>query len=92
VTALELRLYNEGVEKLPSLFGQEGETTVVPRNHEWNHVVWEIGNVARDKVANLEISCLMSGNEPEATDTLVFDFDRLELERVEPDYVEGWDV
>jgi hypothetical protein len=46
VVALELRLYNEGVEKLPAPFGQEGETTVVLRNHEWNHVVWEIGNVA----------------------------------------------
>ncbi len=92
ITALELRLYNEGIERLPALFGQEGETTVVLRNHEWNHVVWEIGNVARDKVANLEISCLMSGNEPEAVDILVYDFDRLELERVEPDYVEGWGV
>ena len=25
VTALELRLYNEGVEKLPAPFGQEGD-------------------------------------------------------------------
>jgi len=41
VVALELRLYNEGIEKLPALFGQEGETTLVLRNHEWNHVVWE---------------------------------------------------
>ena len=53
VVALELRLYNEGEEKLPAPFGQEGETTVVLRNHEWNHVVWEIGNVARDKVTRL---------------------------------------
>ena len=68
VTALELRLYNEGVEKLPAPFGQEGETTVVLRNHEWNRVVWEIGNVARDKVASLEFHYLISGGEPEARD------------------------
>jgi len=92
VVALELRLYNDGVEKLPAPFGQEGETTQVLRNHEWNHVVWEIGNVARDKVTRFEISCLMSGNEPEAADTLMYNFDHLELEQVEPDYVEGWDV
>jgi hypothetical protein len=92
VNALEFRLYNEGTEKLPALFGQEGETTVVLRNQEWNHVVWEIGNVARDKVTCLEISALMSGHEPEAADTLSYDFGRLELEQVEPDYIEGWDV
>ena len=92
VVAMELRLYNEGAEKLPAPFGQEGETTLVLRNHQWNHAVWEIDNAARDKVTGLEISCLMSGHEPEAADTVTFDFDRLELEKVDPDYVEGWDV
>ncbi len=92
VVALELRLYNDGIEKLPTAFGQEGETTVVLRNHEWNHVVWEIDNVARDKVTRLEISGLMSGNEPEAANLLTYDFDHLELEQVDPDYVEGWGV
>jgi len=92
VVALELRISNDGVEKLPSAFGQEGETTVVLNNHAWNHVVWEIGNVARDRVTRLEISGLMSGHEPEASDVLTFDLDLLELQRVEPDYTEGWEV
>ena len=89
---LELRLFNEGMEKLPAPFGQEGENTVNLKNHAWNHVVWEIGNVARDKISKLEISGIMSGNEPESTDTLSFYFDDLELEKVEPDYIEGWSV
>jgi len=80
------------MEKLPAPFGQEGENTVNLKNHEWNHVVWEIGNVARDKISKLEISGIMSGNEPESTDTLSFYFDDLELEKVEPDYIEGWNV
>jgi len=92
VVSLELRLYNEGAEKLPAAFGQEGETTVVLQNHEWNHVVWEIGNVARDRVTGFEIAGLMSGHEPEAADVLTYDLDHLELQRVEPDYTEGWDV
>jgi hypothetical protein len=92
VVAMELRLSNDGVEKLPALFGQEGETTVILRNHEWNHVVWEIDNVVRDKVTRLEISSLMSGHEPEAAANLVYDFDHLELDQVAPDYIEGWDV
>ena len=92
VVALALHLHNDGLEKLPAAFGQEGDNSIVVRNHEWNHVVWEIGNVARDKVTGLEISYGMSGNEPEAADSVTYDFDRLELERVEPDYIEGWDV
>jgi Glycosyl hydrolase family 9/Cellulase N-terminal ig-like domain len=92
VVALELRLYNDGVERLLAPFGQEGETTLVLRNQEWNHVVWEIGNVARDKVTGLEFACLMSGHEPGAAETLTYDFARLALEKVDPDYVEGWGV
>jgi len=92
VVALELRVCNAGVEALPAPFGQEGETTVVLRNHEWNRVLWEIGNLPRDKVTRLEISSLMSGNEPEAADVLTYDFDHLELEQVDPDYIEGWEV
>lgn len=92
VVSLELRIYNDGLQKLPASFGQEGETTVVLRNHEWNQVVWEIGNVARDKVTTFEVSCLMSGHEPGAADTLTYDFAQLELQAVDPDYVEGWVV
>ncbi len=89
---LELRLYNEGHDKVPALFGQEGENTVNLNNQEWNHVVWEIGNVSRDKISRLEISTIMSGNEPETTDTLTFYLNDLKLEKVEPDYIEGWPV
>jgi hypothetical protein len=55
-------------------------------------VVWEIGNVARDKVTGLDVSYGMAGNEREGANIVTFDFDRLELERVEPDYIEGWQV
>ncbi|HZK94148.1 MAG TPA: glycoside hydrolase family 9 protein [Prolixibacteraceae bacterium] len=89
---LEMRLFNEGSEKLPGLFAQEGENTVLLRNREWNHVVWEIGNVARDKISKLEISSWMPGSEPEATDSVAYYLDDLRLEKVEPDYIEGWEV
>lgn len=92
VTALGMTLHNDGVVKLPAAFGQEGETNVVLRNHEWNHVVWEIGNVARDKITSLDIRYYMAGNEPEVSDTATYYFDRLELQRVDPEYIEGWGV
>ncbi|MGE5647172.1 MAG: glycoside hydrolase family 9 protein [Acidobacteriota bacterium] len=89
---LDLRFHNEGAVKVPPPFTQEGEHTIVLRNHEWNHIVWEIGNLARDRVTALDFICLLDGNEPEASNRISFDFDRLELERVDPDYIEGWGV
>jgi hypothetical protein len=79
VTALGLTLHNDGVVKLPAAFGQEGETNLVLRNHEWNHVVWEIGNVARDRITSLDFAYYMAGNEPEASGMATYYFDRLEL-------------
>jgi hypothetical protein len=91
-TALDFRLYNDGQERLPALFGQEGETSLILRNHEWNHVVWEIGNVARDRITGFEASYGLSGSAPGEADSIRFFFDDLALERVEPDKTEGWDV
>ena len=91
-TALDFRLYNDGKEKLPALFGQEGETSLILRNHEWNHVVWEIGNVARDKITGFEASYGLSGSAPGEADSIRFYFDELTLERVDADKIEGWDV
>ncbi len=92
VVSLKLRFHNDGTEKLPATFGQEGDHYVILQDHQWNHMIWEIGNVARDKVTGLEIDYTMDGNEPEAADYATYYFDHLELERVEPDYVEGWAV
>ncbi len=89
---LELRVFNDGKEKLPALFGQEGESIFSLSNHEWNHIVWEIGNVARDKITKFEISTIISGHEPEACDSTTFYIDDLQLEKVNADYIEGWPV
>ena len=91
-TALDMRLFNDGTKKLPALFGQEGETSIILQNHQWNHVVWEIGNVARDKITGFEASYGLSGSYPGEADSIQFFFDRLDLERVDPDKIEGWDV
>jgi len=91
-SALDCQLYNDGTVKLPAIFGQEGETSLVLKNHRWNHVVWEIGNVARDKITAFEMSYGLSGSYPGEADHIRFYFDQLELEKVDPDKVEGWDV
>src|SRR5258708_1459673 len=91
-SALDFKIYNDGVKKLPALFGQEGETSIVLRNHEWKKMVWEIGKGERDKIKDFEISYGLSGNAPGEVDSIRFYFDCLDLERVEPDKIEGWDV
>ncbi len=91
-TALDCQLYNDGTVKLPAIFGQEGQTSLVLKNHQWNHVVWEISNVARDKITAFEMSYGLSGSYPGEADHIRFYFDQMELEKVDPDKVEGWDV
>jgi hypothetical protein len=91
-TALDCQLYNDGKEKLPAIFGQEGETSLILKNHQWNHVVWEISNVARDKITAFEMSYGLSGNYPGEANKIHFYFDQMELEKVDPDKIEGWDV
>jgi hypothetical protein len=65
---------------------------VLVKNHRWNRVVSEIAHIARDSVTRVAIQYRLQGNEPGAADTVCFDFDHLELQRVEPDYFEGWPV
>jgi hypothetical protein len=90
--ALDCQISNDGKVKLPAIFGQEGQTSLVLRNHQWNHVVWEIGNVERDKITSFEISYGLSGSYPGEAGRIRFYFDQMELEKVDPDKVEGWDV
>ncbi|MFC0516963.1 glycoside hydrolase family 9 protein [Mucilaginibacter angelicae] len=91
-TALDCQLFNDGQVKLPAIFGQEGQTSLTLKNHEWNHVVWEIDNVARDKITAFEISYGLSGSYPEEASKIHFYFDQMELEKTDADKVEGWDV
>ena len=85
-TALLVGLRNEGPER-----GWPGNWLML-RNQEWNHVVWEIPDLAREKVTGVFFTYWQQGNEPGATDTVQFDIDHLELQRVDADYYEGWSV
>jgi hypothetical protein len=92
VVSLVMILRNEGEKRVPDSYGKMGLNYLILRNHEWNHVVWEIGNLPRDKVTGLELQYRLQGNEPGASDQVTFDFDKLELQKVREDHWEGWDV
>src|SRR3984893_7986367 len=61
-------------------------------NHVWNHVVWEIAPLDRDRVTALEFAYSLPKKFPDPGDQTVLDIDQLELQTVVPDHVEGWDV
>jgi|YNPBryunderm2012_1023409.scaffolds.fasta_scaffold01584_4 hypothetical protein len=93
VVSLLVRLRVSGQARPPGLSSlrEEMNYTLVD-NHRWNQVVFEIAHLERSKVTGVELQYRLQGNEPEASDTVTFDFDQLELQRVEPDHYEGWNV
>lgn len=92
VVSFCMALRNDGAEKIPNMGDRNGRNFVLVANGRWNRVVWEIAHLGRDKVTGVELSYRLQGNEPGATEHVRFHFDRLELERVEADHFEGWNV
>ncbi len=93
VVNLRVRLYNEGEKKMPEWKGFYHVYHCFDlKNEKWNHVVWEIADLPRDKVTGVEFWRRRQSNEPGASDVMTFDIDHLELQKVEADHYEGWDV
>lgn len=90
VVSLLVKLQSEGTQGRSYTDG--GLHYVLLENHAWNRVVWEITHLDRRQVRGVDLIYRLQGNEPEATDRVRFDFDQLELERVEPDQFLGWNV
>src|SRR5690554_1000202 len=60
--------------------------------NKWNHIVWEIPHVNRDKITRLSMGPLLMGCPPEAEPEIKVYFDDIQLQKVDPDYVEGWNL
>src|SRR5690606_37310500 len=60
--------------------------------NQWNHIIWEIGTVNRDKVLQLSMTPYMMGTPPEAEPIIKVFFDDIRLEVVESEYELGWDT
>jgi hypothetical protein len=89
---LEIVLHNDGMEKVPDVFHREGIHYVTLQDGKWQHVVWEITPLARDKVTSLDINYWVNKRLLDPDDKVAFEISRLELQRVDPDHVEGWTV
>jgi hypothetical protein len=76
-------------------------TATTPRNShfiqdlkpgEWNNVLFEIPHLKRDKVTALKINQMLIGHNPEEKGIVTYDIDKVELQKVETDQFEGWNV
>lgn len=87
-----LEVKNQGTE----------QTTVTPRRDtvvqdleagKWHNVVWEIANLERDKVTQFNIfQTLIGYDDVIGEEYVTYDFDRLQIQRVDADNYEGWGV
>jgi hypothetical protein len=58
----------------------------------WNHVIFEMPHLERDKVSQFSITRELTGNNPGEDEIVTYDIDNLEIQRVETDPYEGWHV
>jgi hypothetical protein len=87
-----LTLHNDGSHKLPDQYNEGRHESIILKNHEWNHVVWEIAPLDRDRVTALDFAYMLPKKIPDPGDQTILDIDQLELQNVVADHVEGWDV
>ena len=59
---------------------------------QWNHVLFEMPHLPRDKVTMFSLTRELTGSNPGEDPIVTYDIDRLELQRVETDEYEGWSV
>ncbi len=58
----------------------------------WNQVVWEVPDLPRDRVASFTIAVLLRGHGAEEGGVVTYNIDRIDLERVDAEKYEGWQV
>jgi hypothetical protein len=87
-----LILHNDGSHKLPDHYNEGRHESIILKNHLWNHVVWEIAPLDRDRVTALDFAYSLPKKFPDPGDQTILDIDQLELQSVAADHVEGWDL
>ena len=87
-----LMLHNDGAHKLPDRYNEGRNESIPLVNRQWNQVVWEIAPLDRERITALEFTYSLPKKLPDPGDRTTLYLDDLELQRVDADRVEGWDV
>ncbi len=87
-----LILHNEGAHILPDSTNEGRDESIPLKNRQWNHVVWEITPLSRNRITALDFAYSLPKVFPDPGDKTILYIDQLELQTVVPDHVEGWDV
>ena len=89
---IEIALHNDGAIKVPDIYHREGVHYVTLQNNKWQHVVWEITPLARDRITTLNIGYWVNKMFADPTDRVAIELADVELQRVDPDNFAGWNV
>lgn len=81
-------------DEAPSSFTDPRANSVIQHliPGQWNYVIWEIANLQRDKVSKFAIIQGLRGHDPEEEGTVTYDIDQIELQKVDAEKYEGWEV
>lgn len=67
--------------------------SMVAENEKWKQLIWEIPHYDLSKITGITLAYDILGFEgTEADQTIDIYYDQLELQKVEPDYISGWQV
>ncbi len=82
---------NNGAIKIPDQYSREGFNAMNLRNNEWNHCTWEIEGIAHDRIGELSFNFHRYGKEVSTGDDMWFELRDIEMQKVEPNVVLGWE-
>src|SRR5205085_2318842 len=92
VLTIIVTLRNQSKQPVAEVHLREAGHNVTLKSGLWTHVLWEIPHLARDHVTSLEFRPWVNKRLPAASDAVAYEIGPIELQRVEPDHYEGWNV
>lgn len=92
VLTLFVTLRNATSQSVAEVHLREATNNVTIPNGEWTLIHWEIPHVKRDRVTSIDFRPWVNKLTPDPWDQAAFEIRSIELQRVDPDHFEGWNL